>query len=108
MYLCIILVEQNVKRLIGYGIAEEYIGMYFGERKQIRHITIGTYQSIINNRNLIYDFDLIIFDEVHLVSDTTTMLRNIFDTVSSGLSRHNNPKPSALLGLTATIDGSRS
>ncbi len=47
---------------------------------------------------------MIIFDEVHLVSDTTTMLRNIFDTVSSGLSRHNNPKPSALLGLTATID----
>ena len=47
---------------------------------------------------------MIIFDEVHLVSDTTTMLRNIFDTVSSGLSRHNIPKPSALLGLTATID----
>ena len=100
----IVLVEQNIKRLIRYGIAKEYIGTYFGERKQIRHITIGTYQSIVNNRDLIYDFDMIIFDEVHLVSDTTTMLRNIFDTVSSGLSRHNNPKPSALLGLTATID----
>jgi len=100
----IVLVEQNVKRLIRYGIAKEYIGTYFGERKQNRHITIGTYQSIINNRDLIYDFDLIIFDEVHLVSDTTKILRNIFDTVSSGLSRHNNPKPSALLGLTATID----
>ena len=100
----IVLVEQNIKRLIRYGIAKEYIGTYFGERKQIRHITIGTYQSIVNNRDLIYDFDMIIFDEVHLVSDTTTMLRNIFDTVSSGLSRHNNPKPSALLGLTATIN----
>ena len=51
---------------------------------------------------------MIIFDEVHLVSDTATMLRNIFDTVSSGLNRHDNPKPSALLGLTATIDAGRS
>lgn len=100
----IVLIEQNIKRLIRYGISKEYIGTFFGELKQIRHITIGTYQSIINNRDLICDFDMIIFDEVHLVSDTATMLRNIFDTVSSGLNRHDNPKPSALLGLTATID----
>ena len=100
----IVLVDQNIMRLIRYGIAKEYVGAYFGERKQIRHITIGTYQSIINNRNLIYNFDMIIFDEVHLISDSTTVLRKIFDTVSSGLSRHSNPKPSALLGLTATID----
>jgi superfamily II DNA or RNA helicase len=100
----IVLVNQNVERLIRYGVSKEYIGAYFGERKEIRQITIGTYQSMTNNRDLICDFDMIIFDEVHLVSDSTMALRKIFDTVRSGLSRHSNPRPSSLLGLTATID----
>ena len=80
----IVLVNQNVERLIRYGVSKEYIGAYFVERKEIRQITIGTYQSMINNRDLICDFDMIIF-EVHLVSDSTTVLRKIFDTVRSGL-----------------------
>ncbi|HEY7573370.1 MAG TPA: helicase-related protein [Nitrososphaeraceae archaeon] len=100
----IVLIEQNIKRLISYGLAKDYIGTYFGERKQIRQITIGTYHSIINSLDLIYGFDMVIFDEVHLVSDTATVLRGIFDTVKSALNLGSNPKPWALLGLTATID----
>jgi len=41
---------------------------------------------------------MIIFDEVHLVSDTATTLRKVFDFVMAG-----DPKK-PLLGLTATID----
>ena len=41
---------------------------------------------------------MIVFDEVHLVSDTATSLSAIFNTVKEA----NNPK--LLLGLTATID----
>ena len=94
----IILVEQNIKRLVKYGISQEHIGAYFGERKEVLEITISTYQSIINNLDLIYNFNMIIFDEVHLVSDTATTLRKIFDVLVS-MDRKN-----ALLGLTATID----
>src|SRR5215213_3096529 len=42
----IILIEQNIRRLVAYGIPNDKIGAYFGERKQIREITICTYQSI--------------------------------------------------------------
>jgi superfamily II DNA or RNA helicase len=45
----IVLVEQNFKRLLSYHVSKESIGVYFGERKEIREITISTYQSIINN-----------------------------------------------------------
>ena len=41
---------------------------------------------------------MIIFDEVHLVSDTATTLRKVFEFVTAA-----NPKK-PLLGLTATID----
>lgn len=94
----IILVDQNIKRLIKYGISQEHIGAYFGERKEVREITISTYQSVINNLDLIYNSNMVIFDEVHLVSDTATTLRKIFDVIVS-MDRKN-----ALLGLTATID----
>src|SRR5918912_3692343 len=40
----IILVEQNIKRLAKYGISQEHIGAYFGERKEVLEITISTYQ----------------------------------------------------------------
>jgi superfamily II DNA or RNA helicase len=36
----IILIEQNIRRLVSYGIPKDKIGAYFGERKQIREITI--------------------------------------------------------------------
>jgi superfamily II DNA or RNA helicase len=94
----IILVQQNINRLTRYGILKESIGAYFGERKEVREITIITYQSAANNVQLIHNSNMIIFDEVHLVSDTATTLRKIFDFVNAA-----DPKK-PLLGLTATID----
>jgi superfamily II DNA or RNA helicase len=94
----IILVQQNINRLIRYGIPPERIGAYFGERKEAREITIITYQSAVSNVQLINNYNMIIFDEVHLVSDTATTLRKIFDFVNAA-----DPKK-PLLGLTATID----
>ena len=45
----IVLINQNLNRLIGYGIPREKIGVYFGEQKEInKEITISTYQSIIH------------------------------------------------------------
>ena len=93
----VVLIDQNFKRLLKYGIPAQSIGEYFGERKQIREITISTYQSVIYNLNLIRSSDMVIFDEVHLISDTTRVFSNIFDVVIE------DPKK-AILGLTATID----
>ncbi|MDQ4056136.1 MAG: SWIM zinc finger family protein, partial [Thermoproteota archaeon] len=76
----IVLIEQNYRRLLAYGIPSERIGVYFGERKQIREITISTYNSIINNLDLVRKSNMVIFDVI--VED------------------HNK----AILGLTATID----
>jgi superfamily II DNA or RNA helicase len=94
----IVLVQQNIDRLIRYGIAQERIGAYFGERKEVREITISTYQSAISNLDLVNNSNMVIFDEVHLVSETATTLRKVFDLVTAA-----DPKK-PLLGLTATID----
>ena len=95
----IVLVEQNIQRLLKYGVPKEHIGAYFGERKEPREITISTYQSAVNNAHLVRNSDMVVFDEVHLVSNTAISLRTIFDTVKEC----DNPKK-YLLGLTATID----
>lgn len=94
----IILIEQNINRLERYNIPRERVGVFFGERKEIREITISTYQSIINNVDLVYNSKMLIFDEIHLVSDTATTLRKIFEVVISA------DHKKLLLGLTATID----
>ena len=93
----IILIEQNIKRLVSYGIPKEKIGAYFGERKEIREITICTYQSITRNLNLIRRANMVIFDEVHLIRDTAKIFRKIFDVVVEDHKK-------AILGLTATLD----
>ncbi len=90
----IVLVEQDYLRLIRYGISSEKIGKYFEEEKQIREITICTYNSILRNLELVRRADMIIFDEMHLA---TRAFGKIFDTVSESSDK-------ALLGLTATID----
>ena len=43
------LIDQTIKRLISYGIPEEKVGAYFGERKEIREIMISTYHSVVRN-----------------------------------------------------------
>jgi superfamily II DNA or RNA helicase len=55
----IILIEQNIERLIKYNINKESIGTYFGEKKNEAEITISTYQSVINNHFLIRNSDMI-------------------------------------------------
>jgi len=93
----IILIEQNIRRLVAYGIPKDKIGAYFGERKQIREITIGTYQSIIRNLDIIRRSNMVIFDEIHLIRDTAKIFSKIFDVVIEDHKK-------ALLGLTATLD----
>ena len=93
----IVLIEQNVNRLISYGVSRESIGTFFGEQKDIREITIGTYQSIINHLDLIRDSDMLILDEIHLLSETAKEFSKIFDTIKEYPTK-------AILGLTATIN----
>jgi superfamily II DNA or RNA helicase len=93
----IILIEQNINRLIKYGIKKEKIGAYYGEKKDIKEITFSTYQSIIKNFDLIKQSDMIILDEMHMVSQTAKKFSRIFDVLQG------NPDK-LILGLTATIE----
>ncbi len=93
----IVLINQNVERLLKYGLSPENIGVYFGERKEIREITVCTYQSVINNLDLIRHANLVILDEIHLISQTAIEFSKIFWAISEDPSR-------GILGLTATID----
>jgi superfamily II DNA or RNA helicase len=95
----IVLIEQNVNRLVRYGVPKESIGTFFGEQKDIREITISTYQSVVNRLDLIRNSDMIILDEIHLVSETAKEFSKIFDII-------NKDPTKAILGLTATIDES--
>jgi superfamily II DNA or RNA helicase len=93
----IVLIEQNVRRLQAYGIEEGAIGVYYGERKDAKEITISTYQSAINNFGLIRQADMVVLDEVHLVSETASEYDKVFDIIVEDSKK-------AILGLTATID----
>ncbi|MGE5685793.1 MAG: DEAD/DEAH box helicase [Nitrososphaerota archaeon] len=93
----IVLIEQNVKRLVAYGLPTESVGTFFGEKKDIREITIGTYQSIINHLHLLKDSDMLILDEIHLLSESAKEFNKIFETLK-------NDPTIAVLGLTATIN----
>lgn len=93
----IVLIEQNIRRLQGYGIPDDYIGVYYGERKDVKEITISTYQSAINNPGLIRNARMIVLDEVHLVSETAVAFDSIFDIIVEDPHK-------AILGLTATIN----
>ncbi len=91
------LIDQTINRLVSYGIPKENVAAYFGERKEIAEIIISTYHSVIRNPNLIRRSQMVIFDEVHLIKDTSKSFRKIFDIVIE------DPKK-AILGLTATLD----
>ena len=93
----IVLIEQNVRRLRRYGISNHHIGVYYGERKDVREITISTYQSAINNHGLIRSANMVILDEVHLVSESAVAFDSIFDIIVEDSRK-------AILGLTATIN----
>jgi superfamily II DNA or RNA helicase len=93
----IVLIEQNVRRLRNYGIHPDAIGVYYGERKDIREITISTYQSAIGNFDLLRNSDMVVLDEVHLVSESAVEFDKIFDVIVEDPGK-------AILGLTATIN----
>ena len=93
----IVLIEQNYSRLLRYGVQSNTIGRYFGEQKDIREITICTYQSAVANLDIIKKADMIILDEVHLANATARSYSRIFNIIS-------NDSKKALLGLTATIN----
>lgn len=93
----IILIEQNVERLLKYNIDKEFIGVYFGERKDEKEITISTYQSTINNHFLIRNSHMVILDEVHLVSNTAYAFKKLFSIIKEDPQKK-------ILGLTATIN----
>ena len=93
----IVLIDQNVNRLVRYGLPRESIGTFFGEQKEIREITISTYQSVINRLDLIRDVDMIILDEIHLLSETAKEFSKIFDIINESPTK-------GILGLTATIN----
>ena len=94
----IVLIHQNFKRLLDYEIPRDKVGVYFGEKKEInKEITISTYQSVLSSPDLIRRSKMVIFDEVHLVSDTARVLSKIFDIAIEDHTK-------ALLGLTATIN----
>jgi superfamily II DNA or RNA helicase len=93
----IVLIEQNYRRLVRYGIQPDKIGRFFGEQKDIREITISTYQSAIAHPDILERGDMIVLDEVHLARAAIARpISKIFDIVSNCTI--------ALLGLTATID----
>ncbi|HKX81403.1 MAG TPA: helicase-related protein, partial [Nitrososphaera sp.] len=63
----------------------------------VREITISTYQSAVGNFGLVRSSDMVVLDEVHLVSESAIEFDRIFDVIVE------DPKK-AILGLTATID----
>ena len=93
----IVLIEQNVKRLLDYGLRKDVVGVYYSERKDAKEITISTYQSVINNFDLIRNANMIVLDEIHFLSETATEFDKIFDVILE------DPKK-AILGLTATLN----
>ena len=93
----IILIEQNTNRLIRYNINKESIGVYFGEEKNEREITISTYQSVSNNHFLIKNSDMVILDEVHFMSNTAFSYTKLFKIIKEDPNK-------MILGLTATIN----
>jgi superfamily II DNA or RNA helicase len=93
----IVLIEQNVNRLLRYNISKEYVGTYYGERKDQKEITISTYQSAINNFPLIENAKLVILDEVHVLSNTAFSFKRLFKIITADPKRK-------ILGLTATIN----
>jgi superfamily II DNA or RNA helicase len=93
----IILIEQNIERLIKYNINKEAIGTFFGEKKNEREITISTYQSASNNHFLIRNSDMIILDEVHFISNSAYSYTKLFKVIEEDSNK-------MILGLTATIN----
>lgn len=91
------LINQTMRRLVSYGIPEEKVGVFFGEKKDKKEILIATFNSVIRNPILIRRSGMIILDEVHLIKDSSKAFVKIFDYIIEDPNK-------AILGLTATLD----
>ncbi len=90
----ITLVEQTHERMAKYGLES---GMYYSEEKDLeKNVTISTYQSIAKLTYIVENYDLIVFDEVHLASDYAEKYSEIMKL------GHKHGKD--MLCLTATLD----
>jgi superfamily II DNA or RNA helicase len=93
----IVLIEQNIIRLHKYSISPDKVGCFYGDKKDQKEITISTYQSAIKNHQLVNDSELVILDEVHLLSNTAFSFKRLFNIITQSSKRK-------ILGLTATIN----
>jgi superfamily II DNA or RNA helicase len=60
------LITQFYDDLINYGADPSLLGKYYGEEKDLdAAITIGTWQSLKNNKNFLKKFTILIVDECH-------------------------------------------
>lgn len=61
------LVSQTIERIKQIMVFDydKYLGQYAGTKKEIKEITIGTWQSISKNLNGFKDFGMVIADEFH-------------------------------------------
>ncbi len=59
------LIKQTKAFFIEYGIPEKAIGLYYGEEKELKPITIATWQSIRKNKKYLNDVNVLLFDECH-------------------------------------------
>lgn len=86
------LMVQWVKELLKIGVAENDVGVFYGESKSLKPVTVATIHSISKEKNLKDKFSFVIFDEVHRYPSTTWksfLLRQTFKY---------------RLGLTATLE----
>lgn len=86
------LMNQWVKELLHIGVNEEDVGVFYGESKTFKPVTVATIHSISKEKKLEDRFSLAIFDEVH---------RYPSETWKSFLLKQNFKYT---LGLTATLE----
>jgi len=75
-----------------WKVPEGLIGVFYGAEKNPRPMTFATYQSLLKHPQLMDNYDIVIFDEVHIVSG-----EKMGSLIDRSMSRP------YVLGLSATI-----
>lgn len=90
----IALLDQWKKELLAYGVKPDDLGLYYGQIKQLKPVTVAVINSVRALKGLDKKFKLLIVDECHRINWNTTKNKYI-------LLNHNFKYS---LGLTATLD----
>lgn len=87
------ILEQNLARLMSYGVMG--VGVYSASLKQkfISRITFATIGSVMKNKELFKKFKYIMIDECHLVNAEEGMYKTFFESLGKDIK---------ILGFTAT------